>query len=695
MLMNHFKINLLLITLVVQFIPTTALAAGKHALLIGIQDYSKTPFNSLKGPPNDIELTKGVLRERFGFSEDNLTILLDAQATHTGIEKAFKALIKRVQADDFVYIHYSGHGSQTADLNGDEKNGKDQTWVSYGARSSNEAHKDNYDVLDDEINAWLAALYAKTEKVVFVSDSCHSATVSRAVRRGEALVRAVEEDKRPHLLGKRPYSQLTTSRGIRVGAARDNESAIDNLKKGSLPYGLFTWHWVHNLQKAQAGETWNDVFKRTYAQVTIARGIAQRPYMQQPQIEGDRRKRVLGGDFTPLPPTVPVLLASKSWVGIQAGSTAGVTKGSVYRLYRPTESNPQTLPRLTITKVTPFVSYGRPKPKGSFQLGDLLVEENHAYHFTPIKVYLEADFPNGKDRPLLQAIRAAFQPNAYGTQPLSAYRLSNDPSDIDLRLQLLRPKRQDGQQLYASPSEALPKSFPDQPPELWILTAEQRLFKKDIKIQFYNPTEAVKLLQRILKQMARVRELKALQSHRGRTLPVAVQTYLLSPVSTCRNGANCVLLSDYGLGWHRKTGPYPLSDIEELSKEVLVTFSLHNQSKQDYYCYLINISPNDAIYAIFPDPYERMESARIKAEEKRELMTEVVLPMNEIGENIIQVITTTYPIDISLLEQPPLRNEKKLNPVEQLLLNAAHGRRGNVSTPTEEWAMKRVSFEVK
>ena len=121
----------------------------------------------------------------------------------------------------------------------------------------------------------------------------------------------------------------------------------------------------------------------------------------------------------------------------------------------------------------------------------------------------------------------------------------------------------------------------------------------------------------------------------------------------------------------------------------------HNQSKQDYYCYLINISPNDAIYAIFPDPYERMESARIKAEEKRELMTEVVLPMNEIGENIIQVITTTYPIDISLLEQPPLRNEKKLNPVEQLLLNAAHGRRGNVSTPTEEWAMKRVSFEVK
>jgi len=182
--MNHFKINLLLIAFVFQFIPTTVIAAGKHALLIGIQDYSNTPFNSLKGPVNDIKLTEDVLRKRFGFSNDNFITLLDDKATHTGIENAFEALIKRVNPDDFVYIHYSGHGSQTADLNGDEK--QDQTWVSYGARTSDEAHKDNYDVLDDEINAWMAQLYDKTDQVVFVSDSCHSATVSR----GFTLTRA-------------------------------------------------------------------------------------------------------------------------------------------------------------------------------------------------------------------------------------------------------------------------------------------------------------------------------------------------------------------------------------------------------------------------------------------------------------------------------------------------------------------------
>jgi len=376
--MNPLKIIPLLITLV--FIPSSAIAVGKHALLIGIQEYdyipkgSRSRIQSLNGPINDVKLTKSVLRERFGFQEDNFIILLNKQATHTGIKNAFQRLIDRVKSNDFVYIHYSGHGSQTEDLNGDERSGKDQTWVSYGARRTNEAHIDNYDVLDDEINAWLAAL--KTDQIVFVSDSCHSATVSRAVSQG--FVRAVEDDKRPHLLGKPIYSQLTTHHGIRVGAARDDKQAVD---------GVFTWHWVQSLQQAQAGNTWNDVFKRTYIQIS-----ARRYNKQQPQIEGDHRQQVLGGGFTPQPPTVPVEKIADDWIEIKAGLPSGVTKGSVYRLYKPQHPNLQNLPRLTImdfNQKNPFVSYGEPEPEGAFQTGDLVIEEEHVYHFPPIKVYLE------------------------------------------------------------------------------------------------------------------------------------------------------------------------------------------------------------------------------------------------------------------------------------------------------------------
>lgn len=44
----------IILTIFISAIPMIALAAGKHALLIGIQDYSYHPmFPSLKGPANE------------------------------------------------------------------------------------------------------------------------------------------------------------------------------------------------------------------------------------------------------------------------------------------------------------------------------------------------------------------------------------------------------------------------------------------------------------------------------------------------------------------------------------------------------------------------------------------------------------------------------------------------------------------
>jgi hypothetical protein len=676
---NHLKILCLLISM---FIPQPAFTAGKHALLIAIQDYSKTPFNSLKGPVNDVKLTEGVLRERFGFSDNDFIIIKDAQATHTGIEKAFKALIERVQTDDFVYIYYSGHSSQTADLNGDNPSGKDQTWVSYGARTGRDGI-DNYDVLDDEINAWLAKLYAKTDHVVFVSESCHSATVSRAV----------------------------TSHGIRVKAARDHEFVIEQLREDNQYYGLFTWHWVRNLQQVQAGDTWNDVFKRTYAQVTASRGITQ-----QPQIEGERHRLVLESGFSPLPPRIPVYRIHEEKVKILIGSIAGVTKGSVYRLYKPQHPNPQNLPRLTITWVTPFVSYGEPDSEDAFQTGDLVIEESHVYSLSPIKVYLEADFPDGKDKALLQAIQSAFQPKHDGTRSFPAYRLTDEPSHADLRLYLLRPKWENGQLIREKLDDALPKSFLDQAPELWILTPKQFLLYKNLRISFDEPTKGVKLLQDNLNKLARIRELKALQSPRGSTLPVTVQTFILTPDQSCQKGGNCVRFPEpySSWGWYRKNGPYSLQEMNgrKLNKGDLLTFTLHNKSEQDYYCYLINLTPSGAIYSIFPDVWEGMESARLNAGQKRELVEEVVLPMREAGKDTIKVITTsTSPIDVSLIVQSPFVHggvkgnvslleqspfeRTDLNFLEQYSVNAVYGWRGDGLIRNDEWATEQVTVEVE
>src|SRR5260370_38916661 len=66
------------------------------ALLIGVNDYEQPSDNAyrvpaLKGPSNDLALIKGLLL-KYGFKDDqkHILTLLGNEASHAGIEKAFK-----------------------------------------------------------------------------------------------------------------------------------------------------------------------------------------------------------------------------------------------------------------------------------------------------------------------------------------------------------------------------------------------------------------------------------------------------------------------------------------------------------------------------------------------------------------------------------------------------------------------------
>ncbi|BAZ21217.1 peptidase C14 caspase catalytic subunit p20 [Kalymmatonema gypsitolerans NIES-4073] len=86
----------------------------RYALLIGINDYSKTPqfqdgsrFNSLKGCLNDIQNLEEILSKKYNFQ---IAKLADDEATYEGIQAAFRDLQKKAQPNDVVLVHYSGHG---------------------------------------------------------------------------------------------------------------------------------------------------------------------------------------------------------------------------------------------------------------------------------------------------------------------------------------------------------------------------------------------------------------------------------------------------------------------------------------------------------------------------------------------------------------------------------------------------------
>lgn len=223
--------------LILIVLTTNAQSADKHALLIGINDYRGTGASSLKGCLNDVELIRQVLGNKYGFKAKNITVLKDADAKHTDIEKAIRNLCARIRPGDSVYIHYSGHGSYMPDQNNeDEREGADQTWVPYGARSGRFAGIDNYDILDDELNVWLQPVFAKTQQVIFVSDSCHSASVTR----GDVAMRGGPPDENAHPLAIRKLKPVKFKTGLRIGAARDDETAGEADFENGKWHGLFT-----------------------------------------------------------------------------------------------------------------------------------------------------------------------------------------------------------------------------------------------------------------------------------------------------------------------------------------------------------------------------------------------------------------------------------------------------------------------
>lgn len=100
---------------------------------------------------------------------DSVSKLLTKEATAEAVLKKFDEFAGIADSGDLVVITYAGHGSQITDFNDDEADGYDETWVLYDRQ-----------LVDDEIFAKICAFKAGV-RVLFVSDSCHSGTVVRAI----------------------------------------------------------------------------------------------------------------------------------------------------------------------------------------------------------------------------------------------------------------------------------------------------------------------------------------------------------------------------------------------------------------------------------------------------------------------------------------------------------------------------------
>jgi GH24 family phage-related lysozyme (muramidase)/uncharacterized caspase-like protein len=576
---------------------------ASHALLIGVGDYQAPGVLPLKGPENDLRLMRDLLMHRFGIPEGSITTLQDRDATHTNIQQSFSQLAERVKHGDFVYVYYSGHGATTPDGNGDETAGEDQTWVSYGSREDRLPGLDNWDVLDDEINAWLSKISAKTDQLIVVSDSCHSGTVTRAPL--TEVRRAPDDTRLHHPLARQPAEVAIRGAeqqiGIRIGAAQDNDLAYGTDQNGTS-YGMFTWYWVDALNQAKPGETWQSVFNR--ASATLA---AQPGSHQQPQITGNANRTLFGGQFVALTPSIPVTQvdSDKKLAWLKAGAVSGVTQGSRYRLLDPAAPHRQDSPCLAITQVEPFESQARfdgCQPN----LGDSVVEVEHTYTTTPIKLQVKADLPNAHDQDLEAAIKKALG-------GLAGFQVVDENTRADWVVYVLRPARTDGDDIVQSKAQRLPPSVPDQPPEVWVITPQGELLHKGLRLSLSDPAKGTELLKQNLVNFARVEEFKALE---GDAMPegLTVQVARLRADPECKTKADCIPIKrpDGITQTYRKEAQADLESLTEQPPRLgeVLAFSASNTSPEPFYLYLITITPEGGIKAVFPQADDNADRVR-------------------------------------------------------------------------------------
>jgi len=211
--------------------------AADKALLIGVGEY-RDPRANLPGIDLDVTNMKQVAKI-MGFS--NIKTLQDSDATESNIKKGIRWLSQNVSSNDRVLLYFSGHGSQTKDTNGDEKDNLDEMLIAHDFSASSNGRVTGV-IIDDYLNKALKSIPSKNVYVLI--DACNSGTATKGATELFTLDNrslGMDEGAKKFLSYKgMPVGQSrgiaiessSTDNFVTLSAAQDNEYAIAG-KNGS------------------------------------------------------------------------------------------------------------------------------------------------------------------------------------------------------------------------------------------------------------------------------------------------------------------------------------------------------------------------------------------------------------------------------------------------------------------------------
>lgn len=202
----------------------------KRALLVGL-NYIGTQYQ-LNGCINDVVNIGNKLINSYGFKKNDIVILSDntrIKPTKTNILNELKKILLMSNLGDTLVFYYSGHGTNTIDLNGDEKDGKDEVIIPLDMNL----------IKDDELNNLIKANIKDGVNFIGIFDSCFSGSIL------DLRYQYLDSMNNNNLTIEQNQS-ITKGKIVCISGCQDNQTSEEIIKSGKF-CGALTWCFLETI----------------------------------------------------------------------------------------------------------------------------------------------------------------------------------------------------------------------------------------------------------------------------------------------------------------------------------------------------------------------------------------------------------------------------------------------------------------